>query len=207
MDASIYDADYFLHGKESGKSLYENYHWMPELTIPMVIAIAKHLGIRKDHDAILDFGCARGYTVKAFRELGYESYGIDLSEWAILNADEKTRQWLSCSDKLPPGMDWIIAKDVLEHVEFVADKITELLEAARVGVFAVVPLSPHDGHEYVVPDYERDVTHIHRLTIGTWVRLFARPGWSVECSYSVAGVKENYAKYALGNGFITARRK
>src|SRR5436305_1382867 len=81
-----YDEDYFLRGKESGKSLYSDYRWLPELTIPMVCAMIRHLGIGPD-DTVLDFGCARGYVVKAFQELGYIAYGYDTSEWAVQNAD------------------------------------------------------------------------------------------------------------------------
>ena len=68
----VYDADYFLRGKQTGRSLYENYRWLPDLTIPMVAAMIRHLGIKPD-DKILDFGCARGYVVKAFREMGYRA--------------------------------------------------------------------------------------------------------------------------------------
>jgi hypothetical protein len=34
MDSSYYDADYYLDGLNSGKSNYENYSWMPDLTLP-----------------------------------------------------------------------------------------------------------------------------------------------------------------------------
>jgi 2-polyprenyl-3-methyl-5-hydroxy-6-metoxy-1,4-benzoquinol methylase len=206
MDQNTYDSDYYLRGRESGKSLYEDYRWLPELTVPMVQAIDEHLDLSK-RDVILDYGCARGYTVKAFREaLGIECYGVDISEWAIANADESTKPYLSCTDKIPPGMDWIIAKDVLEHVPNVADVITEMMESAKQGLFAVVPLSMIDGNPYVVESYEHDVTHIHRLCLSSWARMFMRPGWSVTGSYMVRGVKGNYAAFEWGNGFITAKR-
>ena len=209
MNENIYDADYFLHGKESGKSLYENYHWMPELTIPMVQSIVNHLGIEKFH-SVLDFGCARGYTVKAFRQLEYEAYGIDVSEWAIDNCDDEVRDWVWIKDARGVGrgwnLDWIIAKDVLEHVPQVADTITELMNSAKVGVFVVVPLSANDGQPYVVTDYEKDVTHVHRLTLASWARMFMRVGWRVEAMHRIKGVKDNYQTWENGNGFIVARR-
>lgn len=206
-NSSIYDEAYFLRGKETGKSLYENYRWLPDLTTPMVASMVRHLGIRPD-DIILDYGCARGYIVRAFRELGYSAWGHDISQWALENADEKVKEFLIANDStiLNGSFDWIIAKDVLEHVQFAADVIKELMEVARIGVFAVVPLSSVNGDRYVVPEYEEDVTHIHRLTLATWVSFFAQPGWSVTASYRVPGVKDNYARFASGNGFITARR-
>lgn len=213
MSRKDYDADYFLRGKESGKSLYEDYRWMPTLTVPMVARLVIHLGLT-GKEAILDFGCARGYVVRAFRELGFEAYGVDVSAWAIENADESVKSFvfgdvdglgLPVWNREP--VDWIIAKDVLEHVDKPRNAVDWMMERATQGVFAVVPLSETDNRRYVVADYELDLTHIHRLTLATWVGMFLRPGWVVEAGYRIEGVKDNYAKWVLGNGFITARRK
>lgn len=208
-DHTRYDEDYFLRGRETGKSLYENYRWMPDLTIPMVQAIAQHLNIGYAHN-ILDFGCARGYVVRVFRELGYNAYGVDVSEWAIRNADESVKPYLNWCENSPPLLDgeydWIIAKDVLEHIEYVDLAINDLMRVASKGVFAVVPLSDFDGVPYTVPEYEMDVTHIQRKSLISWAKLFIRTGWSVEVRYRLPGVKDNYAHHPKGNGFITARR-
>lgn len=208
-----YDADYFLRGKQNGISLYEDYRWMPDLTIPMVKSIIQHLGIKSgvEGNNVLDFGCARGYIVKAFREaFKVEAQGWDVSEWAIRNADEATRPYLHLAADSPPLLanefDFVIAKDVLEHIPQVADTITDLMRVASVAVFAVVPLSAVDNQPYVVADYEKDVTHVHRLTLASWARMFMRPGWRVEAAYRLKGVKDNYATWENGNGFITARR-
>lgn len=212
----MYDADYFLHGRQSGKSLYEDYRWLPGLTIPMVQSIIKHLNITKNH-SILDFGAARGYTVKAFRELGYECYGIDTSKWAIENCDPDVVKYVTCTSEIPPEIDWIIVKDVFEHIPQVVDTITALMHAARKGIFVVVPLSSVDGAPYVIPDYELDITHIHRFTLATWIRFFMQHGWEVTASYRIRGIKDNYHGWLAwvkkdfdlwrhGNGFITARR-
>ena len=48
------------------------------------------------------------------------------------------------------------------------------------------------------------MTHRQRLTLASWARLFIEPGWRVEASYRVPGVKDNYAQHARGNGFVTA---
>ncbi len=203
-----YDADYFLRGKETGKSLYTDYHWMPELTLPMVQRIAEHCGIEK-YDTIVDFGCARGYVVRAFMELGYDGvYGVDCSQWAVDNCDPAVVGRVHHTDGIGPiACDWVIAKDVLEHVPYVQLTINKLMAGSR-GIFAVVPLSAHEGSEYVVPEYEMDVTHCQRHTLTYWVDMFLRVGWSVEASYRVPGIKDNYYKpgWERANGFITARR-
>lgn len=212
-NAPSYDEDYFLRGKQTGKSLYEDYRWLPNLTIPMAQVIAGHCDIIRNSERILDFGCARGYLVKALRLLKYDAFGTDISKWAIDNADEETKPYLKHSlaeESLIQVMefDWIIAKDVLEHIPYVSYTITKLMSAAVRGVFAVVPLSPFDNSAYVIEEYEADVTHIQRHTLNSWIEMFIRPGWSVEASYRVPGVKDNYYKpgWERGNGFITARR-
>ncbi len=215
-DHSQYDADYFLRGKESGKSLYTEYRWLPELTIPMARAIVNHCDI-EEGARVLDFGCARGYTVKALRWLGYDAYGMDISAWAIENADPEAQGFVeridpkaSPHEPLPVNRqyDWIIAKDVLEHVEYVRYAILNLRRIATKGIFAVVPLSTFDQGEYVIKEYEKDVTHIHRWRLQTWIGTFLDPGWEVTAAFRVPGVKDNYWKpdWERGNGFITARR-
>lgn len=204
---STYDADYYLRGKQTGKSLYENYRWLPHLTIPMCHTIIAHLGFQRQH-TILDFGCARGYTVKALRQLGYDAYGQDCSTWAIENADDDTKPYLRLAEQVTHDFDWILAKDVLEHIPQVADTIANMQAYTRIGIFAVVPLSPADNEPYVLSDYERDVTHVHRLTLASWGRLFLRRGWEVRLSYRVPGIKDNHyvPAWEPGDGFITATR-
>jgi hypothetical protein len=200
-----FDADYFLRGKENGVSLYENYRYLPELSVPMVKAIVAHCGIRRG-DTVLDFGCARGYLVRVFREMGFACEGVDVSPWAIGNADPEAFNYVRCSTVPGGEYDWVVAKDVLEHVEEVGDTACDLRRCARKGVFVVVPLSSSPGRPYVVPEYEKDITHIHRLTLEAWAGMFMRPGWAVTAQYRVPGVKDNYAQHEMGNGFVTARR-
>ena len=209
-NSNIYDADYFLRGKESGKSLYENYSWKPELTIPMVETILDHCGIYKS-DHVLDFGCARGYTVKALRLLGYLGFGYDISKWAIDNCDPDVKNYvtlLNNTHKIGFKYDWIIAKDVLEHVEYVAGVIDDLMNCTNKGLFVVVPLSKFDKGKYVIEEYEKDITHIQRWTLDMWVSFFLRPGWSVQASYRMLGVKDNYYRpgWEWANGFLTVRK-
>lgn len=201
-----FDADYFLRGQELGISGYTDYRWMPDLTIPMAARIVSHLGIQPT-DSILDFGCARGYFVRALRELGCCAWGSDTSQWARDNCDPRVAQYIS--DEVNRRFDWIIAKDVFEHIPYVDRKINDLLAWVNKGVFAVIPLSRYDDiGPYVIPAYEKDVTHIQRYTLGSWVNKFLRVGWRVEASYRVRGIKDNWYKpgWERGNGFITCRR-
>lgn len=220
-DGCQYTADYFLRGKQMGLSLYEDYRWMPELTVPMAHAIVNGLGIGRE-DVVLDFGCSRGYLVKALRLLGYRnSFGVDASPWAVENCDPDVRGFVSLGTEVKGEYDWIIAKDVLEHVESLPQTINGILDRAKIGVFVAIPLGGEEWYKgkdwsglrstnkYVIAEYEKDVTHVWRLVLSQWASLFMRPGWSVEASYSFHGCKDNWYRdgWEKGNGFITARRQ
>jgi SAM-dependent methyltransferase len=208
MDAR-YDEDYFLRGRETGKSLYHDYRWLPKLTIPMADRIVEHCGIELD-DSVLDFGCARGYLVKAMRQLGFRAYGMDVSRWALDNADPEVKEYLYPSWPAE-SFDWVIAKDVLEHIPFhdITKVVLQLADAARKGVFVVVPLAGGVGQRYAVEEYEADVTHVLRWPLVQWVDEFLNAfdhTWEVSARYRIKGIKDNYQDWIKGNGFITCRR-
>lgn len=43
---------------------------------------------------VLDVGCAKGFLVKALRNLGIQAYGIDISEYALSKAEANIRPYL-----------------------------------------------------------------------------------------------------------------
>ena len=117
-----FNEDYYERGAETGKSLYSHYRWMPELTIPMCHHIARYMNLGDD-DKVLDFGCAKGFTVKGLRLLGYKAYGVDVSEYAISQIEEGTRKWCGVIKPQEPlvcaegGYDWILCKDILDYLD------------------------------------------------------------------------------------------
>ena len=63
---------------ENGGGSYDNAaQWKPFFE-----NIAKNIVELFDPKTVLDAGCAFGYLVKAFRDLGIEAYGFDISEYA-----------------------------------------------------------------------------------------------------------------------------
>ena len=210
----MYNEDYFERGLVSGISGYMNYSWMPELTLRMAHFFITDLPIARQ-EKVLDFGCAKGFLVKALRILGIEAYGVDVSQYAIAQTDTAIRQYCCLTppkDFLPSFVDvydWMIAKDVFEHIPEQAIRDLLVQTAGRVRrCFAVIPLAANDiSNKYIVPEYDRDVTHVLARTAKWWTALFSETGWEVEgLSYTFNGCKENWtSKWQCGNGFFTCR--
>jgi len=212
MSFCPFDESYYERGIQAGVSLYTNYRWIPELTIPMAHHIAQKLTIHEGQ-SVLDFGCAKGYVVKAFRLLGIEAYGVDVSDYAVSQAPQDTRDFVRLvgyDDPIPllnakaSRYSWIIAKDVLEHISYEAlPGLLKRLHAACQDMFVIVPLG--DGKRFVVPAYEMDKTHIIREELGWWKARLHEAGFrNVRPSYEVRGIKENWSEWPQGNGFLAA---
>ena len=200
MRKNKYTRDYFERGIERGVSLYSNFRWIPELTIPMASVIIDYLGIKRGQ-RVLDIGCAKGYLVKALRWLGREAWGCDISDYALEKADPEVKQFLS--KRLPNDyFHFAISKDSLEHIPL--PQLRSLLTNLKTSVlFVIVPLG--DGKHYNVPAYELDTTHIHRQPLIWWNELLKANGWSIKSAVPrVPGIKDNWASETMGNGFIVA---
>ena len=163
----------------------------------MAYNIIKYCGITH-YDKILDFGCAKGFIVKAFRLLGFNTYGTDISEYVLEYADPEIKPYIGKERINEP--DWVIAKDIFEHLD--EEEIKKFLKEYRdaKNMFLVIPLG--DGEKFVVPEYEKDVTHVTKQTKEWWEERFKEAGWEIESfNYLVPGVKDNWSHYKEGNGF------
>jgi hypothetical protein len=203
-----FDEDYYMNGICSGKSNYENYAWMPEKTQAMVDSVIDYLDINQN-ETVLDFGCARGYVVKCLRRSGIEAYGVDTSRWALENADDEVKHYLS-RDIPGQKVDHVFAKDVFEHISYsVLDTtILQLLEITGKKLFAVVPLTDYDFGHYVCERDENDATHQVRWTLSTWIMFLAglHPEFVVNGSYHIPGVKDASVPFPKSCGFLTCKR-
>jgi len=204
-----FDRDYFERGLETGKSCYQNYRWIPELTVPMAMTMIDYLRIRPN-DSILDFGCAKGYLVKAFRWLNRDAYGMDISKYAIDNCDSEVKN--SCHQTngdvayviswYDRPFDFCIAKDVFEHISL--DWVRCFLNS-RISkkYFVIVPLG--DCEEYRASANNMDTTHINCMDEDQWSNFFHDVGMYIEdFKFRIDGIKDSYyEKYPKAHGFFT----
>jgi predicted TPR repeat methyltransferase len=208
--------DYFERGLQTGQSAYENYRWIPELTIPLADQIANTCSIDYS-DKILDYGCAKGFLVKAFRLLHYEAYGTDISEYALKEAPFDVKPYLYDWDQYPKlykqqvwthiGWDWIIAKDVFEHIQF--NKLTSLLNILSIltqRMFVIVPLGKNG--KYYANTNNLDPSHYICEPLSWWENLFKNHGFEILSSRNkIDHIKQAYNHIHNAHGFLTLKTK
>ena len=89
-------------------------------------------GTRAMKPKILDIGCAFGYVLKFFDDLGFETYGIDISDYAIDQLKGITKAKTIVSD-IQAGtlfdedlFDLVTTFEVFEHLERPIDALKEI---------------------------------------------------------------------------------
>lgn len=217
--SKLYDKDYFENGPESGKSLYTNYHWLPEQTMGMAASIISYLKLCPVKDEILDYGCAKGFLVKALRLLGYQAYGVDVSGYAIKNCDPFVKDYCSLIKGTLVGdrkFSWILAKDVFEHIsEEDIDEVLSAIAKRTSFLFCVIPLgyemqrgdhNSTSNSQFVIPEYGQDITHVLIKDDKWWFDKLSQFFGNVVYTYRVKGVKDKwYDVNPYGNGFFICK--
>lgn len=211
-----YDEDYFLRGQETGRSNYTNYRWLPELTIPLAQRIKSVVGM-SGGQFVLDYGCGRGYLVRALREIDMNAFGLDISQWAIENCDDSVRPFVSsdCSEAniCKRMFHWVVCKDVLEHIEpaTLVETVKMFIRVMGRGAFIIVPLADAT-HQFVSPQDRSDPTHIVCWTMTEWLEFFQSVIDEIDGdivasgSYRVRGIKQLADPYPKSTGFFFLRR-
>jgi SAM-dependent methyltransferase len=206
---SFYNKDYYESGPQSGKSLYQNFRWIPELTIPLAHHLLLHLKDSSDA-TYLDFGCAKGFLVHALRLLGANAFGVDISEYAISQCKKETTAHLKVIKPFEQIdlFDHVICKDILEHIPY--DSIDKQLKIISNGTakscLSIIPLGK-DGR-YIIPAYELDKSHFIRESQDWWVRKFQNSGFTnVQATSELGPFKTNWQNVNnQGNTLIIAKK-
>jgi SAM-dependent methyltransferase len=137
---------------------------------------------------VLDAGCAFGFLVEALRNRGVESFGIDLSPYAIEHVHESVKPHCrvgSVSDALDGPYDLIVSIEVLEHMEAREAEcaIENLCSHTREVLFSSSPL-----------DY-REPTHINVQPPEAWAEQFARRGFFRDVDYDASFITAWAARF------------
>ncbi|MBT4349494.1 class I SAM-dependent methyltransferase [bacterium] len=116
----IYQETYYK-GNETDNSVfgYSDYDQDKEPMKDIFIAYLKKLEKSVRNKKILDIGCANGYFLDLARELGWQTYGVEISQYAAAEAQKRGHQvFLGDLAQLDikERFDCITMWDVLEHI-------------------------------------------------------------------------------------------
>jgi cyclopropane fatty-acyl-phospholipid synthase-like methyltransferase len=125
--------------------------------------------LRKE-DVILDYGCALGYMMLGFRDLGYDKiWGYDISPWATQVSRSAGNNMLDSF--MGFQSDMLIAMDVFEHM-LDADIQLVLGEVKSNVLVARIPCSTDGGKSFHLEVSRNDPTHVNCKDKSQWIDLF-----------------------------------
>ncbi len=125
-------------------------------------------------DRILDVGCGKGHLVKALRELGVDSIGIDLNPNAAdVAVVPRVRTMSATSLDFDDGaFDAVVSFHAIEHIPPIEEALREMARVVKPGgrVLLVYPAEPIRGL-YAIPTsvilhrspFKARQVHIHKL--------------------------------------------
>ncbi|MCQ6254489.1 class I SAM-dependent methyltransferase [Methanocaldococcus sp.] len=186
-----FSKEYFEGGKQSNYRSYKN--WEKVIRGIYFSEVLKNVNVRGAR--VLDIGCAYGYFLKCCDEIGCETYGIDISEYAINQAKKETNAKLFVHDVdkgLPmfedDSFDLVTMFDVIEHLHspyFVLKEIYRVLKVSGKIIITTPNLNAIDRFLKKVLRKEktwhgfRDKTHLYLFTPSSLRFLVERVGFKV----------------------------
>ena len=158
----------------NNKSILENEQYLnhtysdkaaPPSEYPNLLAKWLLDNVYKKPGKIADFGCGRGDYLRAFKLLGFEPYGLDISPTVKNLSDFKVKQVDFINDSIPytqEKFDFIFSKSVIEHLREPTPYFSAIHESLEEGGKAVI-MAPSWAHTYWGPFYI-DHTHVTPFT-------------------------------------------
>lgn len=148
----------------------------------------RYIKKRKRGGRLLDIGCGKGFFLER-AEKSYETYGIDISEYAIEQAHPRlhnTKLYIGDADQLDFDRDYfdiITCFDLLEHLdspELAIKKCYLILREGGLFIFRV-PNTDSYGLRWLKENWHghRDQTHVSLLSNEEWGHLLEENGFRI----------------------------
>lgn len=188
----FYNEDYY--SDYAGVSYNDN-----ELWSKIFQRVADRIIADYNPKTVLDAGCAFGYLVAAFRERGVEAYGLDISEYAISQADDSIKEFCYVGslgedfpDGLPKSYDLITSIEILEHMleEDGKKAISNMCKCTDIIIFS----STADDIE--------DKTHVNVRQIEYWATQFAESEYYRDLLYKATYISPQAVVFKKGENDI-----
>jgi len=179
--ARKFDREFFDGDRRFG---YGGYSYMARFWEPVVPDFQKHYQL-KAGSSILDVGCAKGFMLYDFMRLipGITVKGIDVSPYAIENAKEEAKPFLSVAnaEKLPfpdKSFDLVISINTIHNLplEECKQALREIQRVSRKHAFITVDA-------YRTPEEKKrmdmwNLTALTYMSVKEWEKLFAEVGYT-----------------------------
>jgi hypothetical protein len=172
--SDLYGAYYFAH--ECGSSYQRDEKWL-RLFRSIADRIVRDIG----PGTTLDAGCAMGFLVEALRDRGVDSFGVDVSTYAIQNVRQDIQPYCRVglvTDPFPQGYDLITCIEVLEHLS-PAESELAVENFCRYTDDVLFSSTPFDYKE---------ATHFNVQAPEYWGELFARQGFFRDVDFDASFV-------------------
>jgi GT2 family glycosyltransferase len=175
-DTNLYNKEYF---KSHCGSPYTR-----ETFLPFFKEIANHIVKEINPKTVLDAGCAMGYLVESLHDLGVESYGFDISDYALSQTRADIAKYVkkqSILDPIGKQYDLIVCIEVLEHLpeQVVERAIENLCQNASTILFSSTP------------NDKTEPTHQNVQNPGYWACLFAKFGFFEQVHYDASFINSH----------------
>jgi hypothetical protein len=209
---AYFDEAYFERGWERGTA-YSDYRRAADNSKTFA-EIAEALAFVFQPKRALEIGCATGAIVRRLNGLGVETYGIDVSEWAIQNRLHEN-VLLGGAESLPFAdgeFDLVFSSHSLEHIprELTEAAFAEMSrvaasDACQFHMLPIVGTYPYDfDHDAARQMLREDPTHNVLEPLEWWLANWGRYGWhslGMEILFEHdAGMAElSSGQYALSN--------
>lgn len=201
------DGSFIRYTTRKRYKIDENYVYIPLISKEVgEEKVVYNIEVENDHtyfaNGVPVHNCAKGFLVRAFRELGFKVQGCDISEYALTFAPQGC--WNCASD-----FQWnfhkimhythIVCKDVLEHLtEEQLHKTLIKLKTLANKMMVVVPMGNHG--KYRIPEYHLEISHLIAENESWWEDAFKQAGWKViKETNHVPGLKDNWLYEPYGN--------
>ncbi len=159
----LFDAWYYRTG--CGSPYQRDEQWLATFG-----RLADHIVAEIGPRSVMDAGCAFGMLVEQLRARGVDAEGIDISEYAITQADESVRPYVrvgSITEPFGRRYDLIVCIEALEHMPR-ADADAAIANMCAWSDDILFSSSPHD---------HKEATHLNVNPPEYWAERFARHGF------------------------------
>lgn len=163
---------------------YGGFNYMPRFWQPVIPAFAKHFGLDAS-SSVLDVGCAKGFMLHDMAELipGITVRGVDVSQYAIENAIEDMKPFVSVADAkaLPfpdKSFDVVISINTIHNLDRAecAQSLREIQRVARKGAFITIDAYHNDEERKRM--YDWNLTGRTIMHVDEWRQFFAENGYT-----------------------------